>query len=293
MLWSDCYPILNRKPRFDRAPTFERQSSIPKIIHQIYFSDKLMPAEMSDYINHLKLQNPGWEHRLYDEPAMADLIKSYYGGFVDRQYRRLNPAYGAALADFFRYAVLYKDGGLYLDIKSIARRPLDIVLRPDDQFLLSQWNNQRGARYQGWGCHPEVQHIKSGEFLQWYIASSPGHPFLKAVIENMIRNIDVYNPGLHGTGQLGVLRVTGPIAYSLAIAPVLERYPYRLVDAHEDLGLSYSIYGNDAHGSIFRDHYSRLTEPVVHLSRLKTVTAFGFNAARSLWRAAKRLGART
>ena len=105
----------------------------------------------------------------------------------------------------FRYLLLYKVGGVYLDIKSTATRPLDAVLLPQDQFLLSEWNNDNDG-YDVWGKHYELRGFGGREFQQWYIAASPGHPFLRSVIDNVLANIDTYIPGLHGTGKPGVLR---------------------------------------------------------------------------------------
>jgi hypothetical protein len=162
---------------------------------------------------------------------------------------------------------------VYLDIKSAATRPLDAVLQPNERFIIAQWPNGPTAKFQGAGWHEETQHIRDGEFQQWFVVAAPGHPFLKAVIENVLRNLTVYNPALHGVGKRGVMRVTGPIAYTLAIEPLLERYPHRRVDAERDLGFEYSIYptvGNaiHAHLRLFKTHYSQSTTSVVRLHGL-------------------------
>ena len=36
------------------------------------------------------------------------------------------------LADVFRYLAVYREGGVYLDVKSTVTCPLDEVLSPDD-----------------------------------------------------------------------------------------------------------------------------------------------------------------
>jgi hypothetical protein len=164
---------------------------------------------------------------------------------------------------------MYKVGGVYLDIKSSLEKPLDQVLRSDDVYLLSRWRNARGERYEGWGVHQQLKSIGGEEFQQWHIIAAAGHPFLRAVIDNVLSNIDRYNPVLHDVGKGGVLRVTGPIAYTQSITPLLTSCRYRLVDGQSDLGLTYSIYSSDsnwAHKSIFKFHYTELKEPVTELS---------------------------
>ncbi len=162
-------------------------------------------------------------------------------------------------------------------------RPLDSVLTPDERYWIAQWPGGPDAGFQGAGWHPETAHIHGGEFQQWFVLATPGHPFLKAVIENVLRNIAVYNPALHGVGKPGVLRVTGPIAYTLAIAPHLERHAHRRVDAGRDLGLRYSIYpmvdkAVDKHVSLFKSHYSQSKESLVRLQGLTAVATKGLLA---------------
>ncbi len=273
-------PTLNKPPLVESFLPLRRSEIIPKIIHQIYFSNKPLPAELSENMKNLKKMNPSWEHRIYDDTAMLDFIADNFPKRIFEGYCRINPIYGAARADFFRYLMLYKTGGIYLDIKSAASVPLDDVLREDDQFLLSQWRNDSEDRFHGWGLHDEVSNVIGGEFQQWYIAAAPGHPFLKAAIENVLRNIDVYNPGLHGAGQYGVLRVTGPIAYTLAISPHLNTHSYRMVDSYSDIGLRYSIYGDERHVTLFKDHYSILNDPIVMPTFSKNISAVAFNFMR-------------
>ena len=97
--------------------------------------------------------------------------------------------------------------------------------------------------------------------------AAPGHPFLRAVIERVLTNIACYNPILDGTGWSGVLRTTGPIAYTLAIAPQLPRHTHRIVDSLHELGFQYSIYPHSSsHQALFSSHYAHRTEPIVRLS---------------------------
>ncbi|HZP98714.1 MAG TPA: glycosyltransferase [Reyranella sp.] len=236
--------------------------AIPKIIHQtVRAKEGLHPAYV-DNIARLKAGNPGWEHRLYDNADIEAFIAGSYGAAMLKTYKRLNPVYGAMLADFFRYLLVYRQGGVYLDIKSSCRESLDAILRADDSYLLSHWRDER------WGRYPELGPL--GEFQQWHIVAEPAHPFLAAVIERVEANIANYTPGRDGTGRLALFRLTGPIAYTLAIEPVRALHPHRLVDA-EAMGFQYTVFGADAppgaHMYTEKKHYSQMSESLVFLDK--------------------------
>lgn len=77
----------------------------------------------------------------------------------------------------------------------------------------------------------------------------------------------MYNPILHGVGRLGVLRVTGPIAYTLAITPLLHFHQHRFVDSQSEMGFEYSIFPASKalpHKELFKNHYTYLSDPVIN-----------------------------
>lgn len=238
---------------------------IPRIVHQVAINTALGP-ELVRNLSALRRLNPGWDCRLYEARAVQEFIERHYGPRMMACYSRISPAYGAAKADLFRYLALYRLGGVYLDLKSFPTRPFDDVIRPDDECLISQWANGEGAKFQGWGLHKELRGVPGGEFQQWFIISRPGHPFLRAAIERVVRNVDRYIPDLAGAGRMGVLRTTGPIAYTRAIRPLLSKAPHRLVDSEADLGLHYSIYLDIDYTSKAKGHYSQASGPVAVVS---------------------------
>ena len=217
----------------------------------------------------LTQRNPKWEHSLYSSGDAEKFIEAKYGSQMLEIYSRIDPAYGAARADLLRHLIIYKLGGVYLDIKSDLRLPLDDVLRPDDQYILTQWRNGPGQSHENLGLHPDLAHISGGEFQSYLIMAVPGHPFSKATIDGIVRNIIQYRPW-SGVGQMGVLRTTGPIAYTLAVYPLLSTAPHRFT-TESDIGATMSI-PNYAHNEVFRKHYSTLKVPVVRLSTLGRLT---------------------
>lgn len=278
---------LNEVPLTGLIPDIPMGDRIPRILHHTH-SRRDLPAPITRNIARIRTLNPGWAYRFYDDVGRAAYIRAEYGEEVLSYYLRINKEYGAARADLFRYLALYKQGGVYMDVKSGASRPFDEVLRPHDSYLLSHWKNTRNDAFRNWGVHPELKDMKKGEFQQWFIMTVPGHPFLKSVIEHVLVNIDRYVPGIHRTGAHAVFRVTGPIAYSLAILPLLDRYPHRIVDAEDDLGLSYSIFsaiGAQEHKTVFRSHYADLESSLVRVSPPKAAVFAAYKSAAKLYKA--------
>jgi mannosyltransferase OCH1-like enzyme len=111
---------------------------IPKIIHQTFFNGESLPSEIINNIDKLKILNPDWEYKFYDDAAIFDFIKKNYGDEMLNHIKKINPKYSIVMADLFKYLVMYKLGGLYLDIKSTASRPLNQIIKSDDAFLISQ-----------------------------------------------------------------------------------------------------------------------------------------------------------
>ena len=257
---------LNECQDYNYISPKQRGCSIPFVVHQSY-PKKNLSIELKENINALKLVNPDWEFKLYDDDDIERYIESNYPDLI-KIYKKINPKYGAARVDFFRYLLIYNEGGVYLDIKSSLSKPLNQIIQKNDQYLLSHWQNDIGDPHENSGIYVDLPNC-FGEFQQWYIASIKGHPFLKSVIENVCNNIVRYNPYLHHTGQTGVFRVTGPIAYTLAILPHLAQHPHRLARSNNELNFVYSIFSNDKnykHRSLFKNHYSSLNESVTKMN---------------------------
>jgi mannosyltransferase OCH1-like enzyme len=236
---------------------------IPKTIFQTTKEKATLHPLLQENILNIIEMNPGYQYYLYDNVEIPRIIHKYYGNAMVGYYNRINPAYGAARADFFRYLLLYETGGVYLDIKSSVQKSLTSVVRPDDVYFLSHWNNRNNKEYFRWGMHPELN--GRGEFQQWYIVSIPKHPFLKEVIEQVIRNIDDYAPSRDGVGRMAVLKTTGPIAYTQAILRVVDSYSYRMVDT-DKIGFKYSIFEDSEFRfghQMLGTHYSAVNEPLI------------------------------
>lgn len=271
-----------------QTPVFPVGDSIPQIIHQTSRSQTLRP-DVQASIELLRADNPGYDYRFYDDDAAESFISKAYGPEMLAAFGRIHPAYGAAKADLFRYLLMYKEGGVYLDIKSTASRPLSNTIKPGDKYILSQWNNAPGEEYPGWGLNSWLRDVPGGEFQQWHIISIAGHPFLRAVIIDVLQNMKSYRAWRQGVGLNGTVRTFGPVAYTNAIYPILNAHPHRRVKSERELGLRYtSSTDRFAHRNFEKTYYRTNLAPVVRINPLVdgfgTAFAFGEKAFKKALR---------
>jgi autotransporter strand-loop-strand O-heptosyltransferase len=209
------------------------KSKIPRIIHQTYKTNDL-PKEILEVINKLKSMNPTFEYRFYNDADCENFIRENYDEETLNLYLKINPIYGSAKSDFFRYLLMYKVGGVYLDIKSTTTKPLEKILLPTDEYLLSHWAGLDWAK--------ELNY-EFGEFQNWHIICKPEHPFLLNVIEQVKKNIKYFKGG---SDKNSVLFTTGPVAYSKSILKLLHQHktnsnisPVREYKLEHEIGLKY------------------------------------------------------
>jgi mannosyltransferase OCH1-like enzyme len=89
-------------------------SVIPLNIYQTWHTTNL-PPKMQRAVNAIKAHNPEFQHFLYDDNMCREFIRDNFPEDVLRAYDCLIP--GAYKADLWRYCILYKKGGIYLDIR--------------------------------------------------------------------------------------------------------------------------------------------------------------------------------
>lgn len=175
--------------------------------------EESFPKNLRQSISKLKSQNPGWEYHLIDNEKASSFILDNYGQEVLSYYDRIDARYGAARADFLRYLLLYCLGGVYIDLKCGLSRSLDESIVNPNKFHVFFWDCFEGGNH-----HFAIsREIPEGEMLQGFIVSPAGHPFLRAVILQTMKNIDSYNPYVHGVGFGGVMGLAGPAMYTSVI----------------------------------------------------------------------------
>jgi mannosyltransferase OCH1-like enzyme len=112
---------------------------IPLNIFQTWHTKNLPPL-MRNNVEYIQKLNPAFKYTLFDDEDCRNFIKENFPNDVLDAFNKLIP--GAYKADLWRYCVLYKLGGIYLDIKY---RPVNgfkfINLTEKEHWVLDIDNN--------------------------------------------------------------------------------------------------------------------------------------------------------
>lgn len=180
-------PILI-KPYISLSPQPERQFwTIPPFIFQTWKTESKTP-EMEAAQKTFRDQK-GYIYGCFTDEQCTAFLQQEFGEKYKNAYLMLVP--GAYRADFWRYCMLYKFGGVYADAKTTLYRPLDELIRPHDELVL-------------------VRDIPSQCLLNGFIACKPNHPLLKIVIDMVLERIENRSYGVDP------LDITGPHIFGRA-----------------------------------------------------------------------------
>ena len=163
----------------DRASRQTQRSNnqskrIPKIIHQTYGSQALS-SKLRYFVQSWRELNPGWEIRFYDDEACLNFVKQHFPEYLEA-YVTLPKS--VERSDFFRYMIIYKYGGVYTDIDTECRTPLDEVLLPTDTMVVG-WEYESESQLSALDHH----YVRQNQVLQWTFMAAPGHPALREVCD--------------------------------------------------------------------------------------------------------------
>ncbi len=178
---------------------------IDKVIYQTWYT-KNIPNEIQSFIDRMKELNSSYKHILYDDSDMFYFIKENYGKEVLAAYDNLN--IGAAKADLWRYLILYKNGGIYLDVDSSIFSSLDTLISEDEKAIISRENNKN-------------------LFVQWCLMFSKNHPILEKTIKKCIINIK-------NKISNNILYVTGPQVYSQSIIEIYNPFSIDVYNSEDN-----------------------------------------------------------
>ena len=170
-----CYGFHTAFPKMRfQLPSFSKplrgssaRESIPKTIWQTNFTSNVtLPV----YLNYLfnRLMAPSFSYRFMVTEEREKFIFENFDATINDSYKKLQ--IGAAQADFWRLLVLYKHGGVYMDIDAHLVWSLGQILSDCDRELYLK--------------------IKTGEISNYFIASVAGNKNLIDLIDRVCRNID-------------------------------------------------------------------------------------------------------
>ena len=157
---------------------------IPKIIHQTWKTREI-PEQWQSAVESVKLIHPDYEYILWTDETMTEFVKSTYPDFYPNY---LNYKYNIQRCDAFRYLVLYKYGGIYLDMDIACKKKIDGLLHYD--LVLAKSSNI------------------STTYTNSFFMCEPEHPFIKFCIKQLPK----YTKSFVYLGKHNhIMNSTGPI----------------------------------------------------------------------------------
>ena len=83
--------------------------------------------------------NKDYEQIIYTDEQVKDFVNSNFSGEISKSFNKLNIM--TAKVDFWRYLILYQNGGIYLDIDSNINYKISSFLNEDDDALITAETN--------------------------------------------------------------------------------------------------------------------------------------------------------
>jgi hypothetical protein len=168
---------------------------IPKQIFQSWKTKDLSP-EMAEVVERLRKNNPEYSYNLYDDNDCREFLLQHFGVNYANAFDVLIP--GAFKCDFWRYAMLYINGGVYLDIDMVPLLPLKEIVPDNVSFvsIVDRTLNKIPGIYQAFiACEPRnsivlyalqltFANIVTRRYSDWDMLSISG-PGLMAISFNL------------------------------------------------------------------------------------------------------------
>ena len=131
-------------------------NTIPLHMYQTWHSREDLSPKMRECVDTLKAQNPELVHHLFDDNDCREFIADNFNEEVVNAYDSLIP--GAYKADLWRYCILYKKGGVYMDIKYKCADGVKLIDMVDKEYYVED-RQQRGHR----GVYNAIMICKKGD----------------------------------------------------------------------------------------------------------------------------------
>uniref|UniRef100_A0A6C0I851 Glycosyltransferase n=1 Tax=viral metagenome TaxID=1070528 RepID=A0A6C0I851_9ZZZZ len=234
---------------------------IPFIVHQTWVSRESLTPEVIEVMEKNKKMCPDFDFKFYNDQDCYNFIRDNYTKEVLNAYNSINPNYSAAKADLFRYCLLYKYGGVYLDIKSAITRNLKYIIKPDTDCILLTCDFLKCREWYRFK-------FNYPHYEQWALIFEAGHPYLKETISQITSNINKKIIPEGATNKHIILKLTGPDAYSKAIHDYRTNNNYTKQDKFYKINdyFKYSPYISDQHTKKLyknKKHYSQDGGPII------------------------------
>ena len=179
---------------------------------------------------------------------------------IKKIYDNINSKFLAVKSDLIRYFLIYKFGGVYLDIKSNSIINLNNII---DNYKIKLFNwcepnvNFNFKRL----FFPRMRKLLGPEIIQWFLLYPPNHYIIKIILDNIINTYNLYK--LNSNINQDVFEFTGPILYSNIIYKYFNKNEYELNFFFNNY-LKFNNL-NTCHKYYYKDfkHYTLVNEKII------------------------------
>eukprot|EP01084_Bolivina_argentea_P230753 389288_1 len=192
--------------RIDLSKNSNYNQSIPRNIYQTWITNNLTGPCIKSAVHSWIHLNPEYNYYFFNDEDCKHWILKQCGQRYLNAYLSINKIYGAARCDYFRYLLMWKWGGIYVDIDSKLTNPLREWIRPCDECVIS------------------VGSISTP--CQWMLIAKQNHTIYRRLSLRVTEIIENHNKREYirkysvKTGR-DILKVTGPFIFHNVYVNVL------------------------------------------------------------------------
>lgn len=185
------------------------------------------------------IENPKFRFELFSDEEMDNSIEEYFDKEINKIYFKLN--HYAARSDFWRYLMLHRFGGVYLDIDSLILKDLSPIFFKNKSMLTLEPSKT--------------------DFIQWILMFRKDDKVLEKCIELIIENVS------KNKFKNNIMELTGPTLFTNAIKLVLDLdRDLKEIDVSDKVtieklnSLNYFYFSNKQHDEyfLFKHKYNHL-----------------------------------
>jgi mannosyltransferase OCH1-like enzyme len=209
------------------SPQKEHVSSLsavfPKVIHMTLKSKIHISPNVRSNIDSFRRLNPDYEIRLYDDDDIRKMVKEHRPHMLD-----MFDSFGKSVerADFWRYLVMYVEGGVYADTDVECIKPIDRwteVFGDDKEHvnavigIEADLENEEERKRQGF--------VSTVQFCQWTFMSKPDHVLFNQTMNaifDLVQREKANTVTLEGDQDWRIIQRTGPGIFTRTVEQFLK-----------------------------------------------------------------------
>lgn len=215
------------------------------IIHQVWFTNICNRQQTQKLYSKLKMCRDSWDihnsnllHIIWNQERSLHLIKNFFPEYLDL-YK--NYSYEIQRCDFVRYCLLYRYGGIYVDMDYKCKKPFSIVFK--------KWNVY------------SIYFVESSHTCSisnsLMISYEKKHIFWKILLMEIYKNSFTFKNFVDSSKHIDIIYTTGPGILSKIYN--IYKYRYKLgilpCELFNPLNVKTSLYEINDKENIYCIHY--------------------------------------